>query len=176
MVRVAFVSLLIVGMVVGAAGAEDNENESRSSVITSDAAKASSTMMTTIVVNVVPIPVPTRKLSKKRKASNDNELSEDVKRLLRLLVFNEAVDLYRSMQQPVPDDAAFVDNDGRELQTVEDCVYKDQILDAAGQQVPTQYIYGAAVECACGGCLAFFTWGPDSYNDRFVFLSVIVDK
>ena len=119
MVRVAtFVSLLLAGMVVvGAAGADDNESP-RSSVIISDAAKAtSSTMMmtTTTVVDGVPVPVPTRKLTKNSKASKDDAaaVSEEVQGLLRLLVFEKAVDLYRSTEQSSFEDAV-VENDYKE--------------------------------------------------------------
>ena len=116
MVRVAFVSLLIGGMVVvGATGAEVNEIP-RSSVIT--------------VADGVPIPVPvlvpTRKLTKNSKASKDDTaVSEEVQDLLRLLVFATAVDLNRfSMEQSSFEDAredAAVENDFAE-HACTDCV------------------------------------------------------
>ena len=130
MVRVAtFVSLLLAGMLVeGATGAEDTTSP-RSSVIIGDAATAtgsSTTMMTTTtVVDGVPVPVLTRKLTKNSKASKDDAVSEEMQGLLRLLVFATAVDLNRfSMEQSSFEDAredAAVENDFAE-HACTDCV------------------------------------------------------
>ena len=70
---------------------------------------------TRMVVDGVPVPVSPRKLSKSNKASKPE--AEDMHtRLLRLLVFETAVNVYRSMeQQSAPPDAAHVDDDGRAL-------------------------------------------------------------
>ena len=106
MVRVAiFLSLLLAGkMVVGVAGAEDTASP-RSSVLIGDVAKAtgsSTTTMTTTIVEEAPVPVPVvpiRKLTKNSKASKDDAaVSEELEGLLRLLVYETALDLYRSRE------------------------------------------------------------------------------
>ena len=106
MVRVAiFLSLLIASMmVVGVAGAEDTASP-RSSVLIGDVAKAtgsSTTTMTTTIVEEAPVPVPVvpiRKLTKNSKASKDDAaVSEELEGLLRLLVYETALDLYRSRE------------------------------------------------------------------------------
>ena len=120
MVRVAFVSLLIGGMVVvGATGAEVNEIP-RSSVITvSDGVP-------------VPVPVPTRKLTKNSKASKDDTVvSEEVQDLLRLLVFATAVDLNRFLMEQSSFEDAVVENNYKEY-TCTGCVG----LFTSGTQLP----------------------------------------
>ena len=109
MVRVAFVSLLIAGMVVvGAVRAEEDNDESpRSSVLT--------------VVEegrLVPVPALTRKLTKNSKASQEEAaVSEEMQSLWRVLVYKTAVDLNRfSMQSSQSLAGGF----GRELQEVPD--------------------------------------------------------
>ena len=107
MVRVAFVSLLIAGMVVvGAVRAEEDNDESpRSSVLT-------------VVEEGRPVPVPAlaRKLTKNSKASQEEAaVSEEMQSLWRVLVYKTAVDLNRfSMQSSQSLAGGF----GRELQEV----------------------------------------------------------
>ena len=90
MVRVAVVAfvllvgLVVVGAVEAAAGAEDQDDPSFSSVLT------------TGVKEVRSVPVPKRKLSSKNSnASQDDVVSKEVESLLRLLVFKTAVDMSR---------------------------------------------------------------------------------
>ena len=86
------------------------------------------------------VPVPTRKLNKSSKASKPND-SEYMERLLRLLVFTTAMDVYRSMQPPPSSEAAAVaragnDGGGRELE-----------LETAEERYDKH---------ACDNCLAFY--------------------
>ena len=67
------------------------------------------------------VPVPTQKLNKSNKASKPHA-DKDVERLLRLLVFTTAMDVYCSMQPPPSLEAAAVsragnNSDEREFET-----------------------------------------------------------
>ena len=91
MVRVVVVAfVLLSGLVVveaveaAAAGAEDQDDPRFSSVLT------------TGVEEVRSVPVPKRKLSSKSSnVSQDDVVSKEVERILRLLVFKTAVDMSR---------------------------------------------------------------------------------
>ena len=91
MVRVAFVSLLIAGLVmVGAvevAGAEDNKSPR-------------SPVLATVMDEVRPEPVPKRKLSSKSSnAPKVVELEAELKSVLRALVIDKAIALYQFSTQ-----------------------------------------------------------------------------
>lgn len=86
---VLLASMVVVVEAAGeAAGTEDNASP-RSSVLT-----------TVVEEGPVPVPaLPTRKLTKNSKASKDDAaVSEELEGLLRLLVYETALDLYRSRE------------------------------------------------------------------------------
>ena len=119
-------ALAAMSMIGAAAGADDTATSHHASVVTpSDAAATatttSSSRMRMTVEDGVPATAP-RKLTKQSKAATNAcaVLSQNVKRLLRTLVFEKAMELYRSVQQqPSSDDAARADdNDERAVQQV----------------------------------------------------------
>ena len=131
MVRVAtFVSLLIASMVVvGAARAEDNESPRSSNLTT--------------VVEVVPVPVPVpvpvlpiRKLTKNSSTAShdDAAVSEEEEDLLRLLVYETAVDLNRFSKEPSSIENA-VDWDNYREYTCTGCV---DLYTAGSQLTPEE--------------------------------------
>ena len=145
MVGVAtFVSLvLLAGLVVvgAAAGAEDPAGP-RSSVLT------------TVVEEVRPVSVvDSRKLSKNSKASNNAGLSEeDARSLLRAMVFEKAVDVYRSMQ-PAPS-----------LAEEEEAAARADTNESGGHKLLGFDVHYN--EYACTGCAGFFSWGTQLTSDE----------
>ena len=95
----AIAALAAMSMIGAAAGADDNTRSPRASVIITSNAT---------VVDGVPSTVPataSRKLLKNSKASNANALSPTVHNLLRNIVFETTMKLYRFVQ-PSSDDTA----------------------------------------------------------------------
>jgi len=139
MVRAAVVAfvllagLVMVGAAGGAAGGAEDQDGPRSSVLM------------TVVEEGRPVPVAVeapRKLSKHSKASNDDAgLSKEGESLLRLLVFQTAVDLYRFVTQPA-----------RSL--------------AGDETISALVRLSTYEEYDCDGCLAFFA-GTPGYSTGF---------
>ena len=143
MVRVAVVSfvllagLVMVGAIEAAAGAEDKDGLGTS-------------VLTTIVEEVRPVPVAApRKLSKKSKASQDDGVSKEVDRLLRLLVYQTSVDQYDFSTQPA-----------RSLAEVE----------IAAARVNTNEngrgLFFIPINLRCQACLVYFAWATQLTSEE----------
>ena len=146
---VSFVLLTGLVMVVGATGrAEDQESKE---------SLRSSGLMT--------VAAP-RKLSKNSKASKDDTAisEEDVSSLLHLLVFEKAVDVYRSMQ-PAPS-----------LANDEDAATRADTNEIGGRELVELDVYYE--KYACTGCVNFFMWvkelTPDEKEDFCGFVVFLV--
>ena len=150
MVRVAFVAFVLIAglVVVEAAGAAEDKDGPRSSVLT------------TVVDDVRPVPVvESRKLSKNSKASQDDAVSKEVERLLRLLVLKTAVDMYRFSMQPA-----------RSLAEDETAAARVNPAVSSLVRLSTYEKY------ECDGCLDFFEGAPQyTTGEQKTFCSQVSD-
>ena len=164
-------ALAAMSMIGAAAGADDTATSHHASVVTpSDAAATATTTSSSRMMTVedgVPATAP-RKLTKQSKAATNAcaVLSQNVKRLLRTLVFEKAMELYRSVQQqPSSDDAARADdNDERALQKVghhgrqyhRKLTQSEDIFDATTEAFMTVFFtVNESTAAKCQKCLNF---------------------